>query len=162
DKPPASVPELPVTPTMTGDERFAIDAAKQFADPRDREDARKGLNFQIDLTVYYFKHHRLDDAEKSLQSLLDHAYKPIPGFDEHPYRSFGRLGLGLALAFRDKPKESMDILVKLLPSSQPAGGGLRLTGFPQGMVIDHFDLRRLVAEALNRNAKNLRVEKLTE
>lgn len=161
DRPPANVPDPPVTPTISGDERFAIDAAKQFADPRDRDDVRKGLNFQIDLAVYYFKQHRLDDAERFLRGLRDRPYKPVPGFEkQHPYVGFADLGLGLVLSFRDRPRESMDALVKVLPGMQPAGGGLQLTGL--GLVIDHFELRRLVAEALNRNAKNLRVEKFTD
>ena len=162
EKAPATTPEPSVTPTISGDEQFALAAAKQFADPRDREDVRKGLNFQIDLAVYYFKHHRLDDAEKFLRGLQDHSYKPVPGFDEHPYKTFAKLGFGLVFAFRDKPKESMDTLIKVLPGIQPTGGGLRLTGFAPGLVIDHFELRRVVAEALNRNAKNLRVEKFAD
>ena len=126
------------------------------------DDVRKGLSFQIDLAVYYFKHHRLDDAERFLRGLQDHSSKSMPGFEEHPYRIFAKLGLGLVASFRDDAAKSMTALVKVLPASQPAGGGLRLTGFPPGLVIDHFELRRVVAEALNRNAKNLRVEKFPE
>jgi serine/threonine protein kinase len=157
-----TIPEPPVNPVISSDERFALEAAKKFADPRNSEEVRQGLYFQIDLTLYYFKHHRLDDAEKFLTGLRDRTYRPMPGFSEHPYIGFAKLGLGLVWAFRDEHKKSIDILTDVIPRGQPLGGGLRLTGFPQSFVIDHFELRRVLAEALNRNAKNMHVEKFPE
>ena len=155
---PPAADKLP--PALSEDERFALEEAKHFADPNTAEvrDLKKGLDFQIDLAAYYFKQHRLADADRFFRELQDHKYKPMPKDGPHPYKVFGQLGQALVLAFRDQPR-ALDQLGKLITPPRPAmtNSVFQIGGLP-GAMFEHPDLRRLLAEALNRLAVDLKVE----
>ncbi|HEV3143986.1 MAG TPA: serine/threonine-protein kinase [Gemmataceae bacterium] len=150
-----------VQPFVTNEERLAREQADFKADPdvRDMSSIERGMNAQIDLAAYYFKKNRIDDAEKLFKSLAERNYhdKP-PDASEHPYRILGRFGLALVLAWRDKAKESLDQLTRMIAPMQPIPNGLHLQGIP--VPVNNLELRRLLAEALNRDAKNLKKDKL--
>jgi tRNA A-37 threonylcarbamoyl transferase component Bud32 len=159
---PAGLAENP-QPIISSDERFALEAAHQFADPStaDHRDLKKGLDFQIDLFVYYMKHHRLDDADAFARELLGHKYKPMPRDGEHPFKVFARFAQALVLAFRDQT-QALDRLGNMIIYSPPKpaqaiAGNFQIGGVP-GNMFDNPDLRRLLIEALNRLAADLKVD----
>jgi hypothetical protein len=159
----ANVSPPTIHPLVTNEERLGREIAEQYTDPKVSEAhvLKKGIEAWVDLAAYYLKKGRIDDAEKVFRDLADRNYhdKP-PNSQEHPYRVLGRLGLAIMLSWHDKPKESLDRLAKMLPEPQPPGGGVFVLGIPNIFLADNVELRRLVAEALDRNAKNLKTEKL--
>jgi hypothetical protein len=159
--------ENPEAPIVSADERFALEASHQYADPdtADHRVLKKGLDFQVDLLVYYLKRHRLKDAETFCQELLDRKYKQMPKGGEHPYLVFARLGQSLVSAFNDDPK-SLDRLGGMInfKPGQPSAGvpaNLSIGGIP-GNMFDSPDLRHLIVEALNRLAIDLHVEQFAK
>lgn len=159
-------PDAPPTPIVSKEERFAIDAAQFYSDPdfKDLTEVKKALTAQIDLGTLYLKQRRFDDAERFFRSLLDPArsYRAAPQGRPHPYRVFAQLGLALVQGYRDNIKESnaresQAALEKLLAPQQPPGLALRLEQID--WPIEHLELRKLVAEVLNRNAVNLKIDK---
>jgi serine/threonine-protein kinase len=145
-------------PVASGEERFLLDATRQFADPNpdNVQELKRGLGFQVDLAVYYLKKSRWDDAEKFFQSLAEQHLKPLPGHAEHPYHYLARLGQALLLSNRDKAEESLQQLAALVPGRSGASN-------PALAVIkDNFEFMRLLAEAINRDLKNLKVDRLPE
>ncbi|HLW64303.1 MAG TPA: protein kinase [Gemmataceae bacterium] len=156
-----ATPPPPVQPLVTNEERLARELADYNADPnaRDMSSMERGMNAQIDLAAYYFRKNQIDDAEKLFRSLMERNYhdKP-PGAAEHPYRILGRFGLALVLAWHDKAKQSLDQLTPIVAPLQLIPNGLHLQGIP--VPVNNPEMRRLLAEALNRDAKNLKKEKL--
>jgi serine/threonine-protein kinase len=147
-------------PFVTNEERLARELADYNSDPKTAEASsiERGLNAQIDLAAYFFRKNRIDDAEKLFRSLIERNYHDKPETGEHPYRVLGRFGLALILAWHDKAKESLEQLVRLVPPLQPVPNGLHLVGIP--FSVNNPELRHLLAEALNRDAKNLKKDKL--
>jgi eukaryotic-like serine/threonine-protein kinase len=151
-------------PYVTNEERFKLDAVKNFADPGpSNEDLRRGLGFQVDLLAYYFKKGRLDDAEHFSAELQKGQYKKTR-YETHPYQALGKLGHALVLAFRDQSEESLKQLGTLISVSQPARPGLGafpnnqyLIAHVPSFLFESSELRRLIADALNRIAINLHV-----
>src|SRR5262249_7711950 len=125
-----------------------------FSDPNPTvvPELKRAIDFQIDLLAYYFKHQRLDDAEAFCRELLERNYR---NGSEHPYKILARLGQAMVLAFHDKT-EALDQLGKLI---QPPRGAIpyRIGGVNIGL-FEHPELRRLLADALNRLAVDLKVE----
>jgi serine/threonine-protein kinase len=150
-----------VQPFVTNEERLVRELADYNSDPKmnDISSVERGLNAQIDLAAYYFRKNRIDDAEKLFHGLIERNYhdKP-PNSAEHPYRVLGRFGLALVLAWHDKAKDSLDQLTHFVAPLQSIPNGLYLQGIP--VPVNNPELRRLLAEALNRDAKNLKKEKL--
>ena len=149
-------------PIIANEERIALEAAHRFDNPKPADFGR-GLLDQIDLFVYYLSRNRLDDAEKFTRSLQDRKYDDLPpGMKlksvEHPYKVFARFAHGLTLAWRDEAQKSLDALAAALQRNQQ-GMALNLVGMPQ--PVYHFELRRLTAEALNRDAANLKIKEFT-
>ena len=152
-------------PVVSTVERLALEEAKQWADP-DTSNTRllkKGMDFQIDLAVIYFKKGRLDDADKFFRDLAERKYKPS-SYKVHPYEALGKLGHAIVLAFRDKSDEALSQMGSLIQVQNRLGGigpqpaPFTVAGIP-GNLFENPDLRRLVVDALDRIAKNLKVEK---
>ena len=154
-------------PVISAEERFALEASRQFADPNtaDPREMKKGLDFQVDLVVYYLKRHRLADAEGFCQELLDRKYKQMPRGGEHPYLVFARLGKALVQAFNDDVKalDKLGGMIIFTPGRPAAGiaAVFQIGGIPWNM-FDSPDLRRLIVEALNRLAVDLKVEQFAK
>jgi eukaryotic-like serine/threonine-protein kinase len=153
-------------PVVSSEEREALEWASKYSDPNSTTtELRRGLECQEDLLTFYLKKGRLDEAEQFVRELQDRKYKPT-SFKVHPYQALGKLGQALILAFRDKSEEALKQLGTIIhfPSLQtrPAGGflGTQFTiAEVPGNLFDHADLRRLLVDALDRIAKNLKVEK---
>jgi serine/threonine-protein kinase len=150
-------------PLVSKDEKFAIDAATHFSDPdgKDPSELKRGLQAQFDLGVYYLKQRRLDDAEKFFRSLTDpsRAYRKLQRPGEHPYRITGQFGLALVNGYRDQARDAQDALERLLADQQPPGSAISLKDLP--IAVESLDLRKIVADVLNRNAANLKVDRFT-
>jgi serine/threonine-protein kinase len=150
-------------PVISSEERFMLEASRQFADPNtgDHHELKKGLDFQVDLLVYYLKRHRFQDAESFCQELLDRKYKQMPRGGEHPYLVFARLGKALVQAFGDdlKALDRLGGMIIFTPARPAAGvtANLQIGGVP-GNMFDSPELRRLIVEALNRLAIDLHVD----
>jgi serine/threonine-protein kinase len=158
DKPP---PPAPVQAIETNEERLLREVAEQHADPdvKDNEKVKRGLHAQIDLAVYLLKRGRIDDSQKFFLSLQNRNYRDKPAkTEEHLYKVFARFGLALVLAYHDKPNDSLTQLGKVISKGPAPMGDLWIEGIP--FPIDSFELRRILADALDRNARNLKVEKL--
>ncbi len=159
--------QAPEQPIISADERFALEASHQFADPStlDHRELKKGLDFQVDLLVYYLKRHRWKDAEAFCQELLDRKYKQMPKGGEHPYLIFARLGKALVMAFNDDTKalERLGGMINFSPGRPSAGvpPSFTIGGLP-GNMFDSPDLRRFIVEALNRLAVDLHVEQFAK
>jgi serine/threonine-protein kinase len=156
---PEIVVEKP-QPIISEQERFLLDATKQYADPETNETQKlkRGLDFQIDLFVYYVTHQRFDDAEAFCKELQNRKYKSMPKEVRysHPYPAFAELGLVLVSALRDQP-QAVDQMAKLVVQVMPPRpinnnqGVYQIAGIPAAF-LEHPELRRLMAEALNRMA----------
>jgi hypothetical protein len=117
----------------------------------------------VDLLAYYFKKGRLDDAEQFSAELRKGKYKQTR-YEIHPYQALGKLGHALVLAFRDESDEALKQLGTLITVPQPPRPGLG--AFPNNQYLiarvpiflfESSELRRLIADALNRIAINLHV-----
>jgi eukaryotic-like serine/threonine-protein kinase len=154
-------------PIVSSEERFALEASHQFADPNtaDHRELKKGLDFQVDLLVYYLKRHRLKDADAFCQDLLDRKYKQMPKGGEHPYLVFARLGKALVLAFNDDSKalDKLGGMINFTPGRPAAGipANLQIGGIP-GNMFDSPDLRHFIVDALNRLAIDMHVEQFAK
>lgn len=152
-------------PYVSNEERFALELAKKFADPDSSPDElRRGIGFQVDLLAYYLKKGRLDDAEQFVTELQNHKYKATR-FQTHPYQALAKLGHAMILAFRDRPEEALKQMGSLITTApilpRPALGGLQsnqyvIAGVPS-YLFEYPELRRLIADALNRIATDLHV-----
>jgi serine/threonine-protein kinase len=163
-KPPVVVTEV-TTPYVSAEERMAIELAERFADPKPEWlEIIKGVGFQIDLGMFYLKQGRIDEAGEFFNKLDEKPYRippQSPPKAEHPYRTLAKIGNAIVLANRDQPKESLEEFRKAVASRRPViggGAGDWLSMSPWNNV----DLRKAIADALNRNAINLKQEKLTD
>ena len=158
----ANVPEK-MQPIVSSEERFAIDAARQYADPNTSElrELKRCLDFQIDLAAHYFKRDRLDEADQFFRELRERKYKPMPKDAMHPFVAFGQLGQALVWAMRDQPQALAQIGNLVQPPQRPGLGfanSFQVAGVP-GVLFEHTDLRRMLVDALNRIAAVQKVEK---
>ncbi len=157
--------EKPV-PVISTEEREALEWANKYADPNPTTgELKRGIECQADLLTFYFKKWRLDDAEQFIRELQERKYKPTT-YKIHPYQALAKLGQALLLAFRDKSDEALTQFGTLIyfppPQPRPGGSGFLATQFTiagvPGNLFDHPELRRLIVDALDRIAKNLKVE----
>src|SRR5262249_62190083 len=143
---------------------YLAKSVKFHADPTPSDDGKlkDGLEAQIELAVSLLQRCRLDEADEFFKDLLERRYKPMPVKGaEHPYRVFARLGQALVHAFRDQTAALDDLgkLIQLrLPNAPAVPINVTIGGVP-GTMFDNPDLRKLIQEALNRLALDLKVEK---
>lgn len=158
----ATVPEK-LPPFVSSEERTAQQSARQFADPgTEIAHLRQGMYSQMDLAVFYFKQDRLDDVEQFGRELVERKYKPMPGDRQHPYRALGKLCQALAAAFRDRP-EALAQLGELIRRPGPGPGPFFMTiDGVQVSMFDNPELHRIIADALNRIATNLKVKDFSQ
>jgi len=128
-------------------ERFLLLAAEQYADPgNDQGKVREGVKFAVELGLLYLddKLPRLDDAEQLFKKLIDNPH------NVKAYGAVGRLGLGIVLAFRNRPEESARLFMEVPPDIK------KFDGLQQAML--HPNFRHKIVEALNFNEKNLEAQ----
>jgi serine/threonine-protein kinase len=150
-------------PPMSEEESYLRQGVKFHADPNpgDEKKLKDGLEAQIELAVYLMQRRRFDEADEFCRELLERKYKTMPTKTEHPYKIFARLGQALIRAFRDQTSalDQLGTLIQLkYPNSPAVPINVTIGGLP-GTMFDNQDLRRLLIEALNRLALDLKVEK---
>jgi serine/threonine-protein kinase len=151
-------------PTISEEEAYLRQSVKFHADPSPSDDRKMkdGLEAQIELGVYLLQRRRFDEADEFFKDLTERRYKPMSAKGtEHPYRVFARLGQALIKAFRDQ-NVALDELGKLIQLKFPNAAAVPINvtvGGVPGTMFDNPDLRKLLVEALNRLALDLKVEK---
>jgi serine/threonine-protein kinase len=122
-------------------EQFLKAAVEEYANPgTDMEKARNWMKANIDLGLFYLDQWRLDDAEK--------VFNRLPTLDSPQSRNLGRLGQGIVLALKNKPRESNERFEEAL-AERPAA-----PRFVLAFLTSHPKLRQWVATALEYNAAN--------
>ena len=133
-------------------EQFLHAAVDQYADPgNDPGNVRDGVKFAVELGLLYLddKVPRLDDAEHLFKKLIDNPH------NVRAYGAVGRLGLGVVLAFRNRPEESDRLFLEVL---EKRPDGKRFDGLLQQLTLN-VNFRHKLVEALDYNAKNLEAMK---
>lgn len=104
-------------------------------------DVAEGLNQAIKLGFGYLKDRRLDDAGEFFKGLDD----PAMNFQ---FRTLGKLGQAMTLAFRDRPDESNELFQLALRKKDND------KSFKRSLVLANPTVREMIAEALNHNHRN--------
>jgi len=153
---PASVPDRLALLRETVDSEF---------DPTDVEAFRHHLDHTVQLGLLYLNRRQWREAQAYFDGLRE-----CPPHGLKVYAAFGRIGLGVVHAFRNRPKESnrwflevervkpsTAVLEKIRPQVELRQLIVNKTAreYPEVFLLRLPSLRRLVAEALNRNADNL-------
>jgi serine/threonine-protein kinase len=150
-KPTEPEPE-PMAPAMVDEEKVLLEKIDKT--PLDLRTGGAGLAYRLDLGLLYLKQHRLDEADKLFKTMID---KRGVG----PAHVVGRCGQAAVLAQRDKPDESNRIFLEVINDSpMPGPGKLIRESMVQGVIRNFPGLLQMVAESLNRNAINLKQDKL--
>jgi serine/threonine-protein kinase len=115
------------------------------------EELRLGLNYATELGLLYLEDRRLDEAEEH--------FKQLEAPDRHvAYRTLGRLGRAVVLAYRDQPAESNKLIRELIPAVRnqlglpPFGAQGRM--WFQFIMRSNRQFRRTLARAVNHNYDN--------
>jgi len=125
-------------------EETLVKLAKQrYAKPKSQEEMLEGLPFQIDLGLLYLKDRRLDTAEEFFKDLDQPSQRWVL------YKVLGKLGGGMALAFRDMPEESNKQFLKVLNAKTAE----KMAIGPRAL-LNNARLRLTIAEALHYNQVN--------
>jgi eukaryotic-like serine/threonine-protein kinase len=123
----------------------------------DKEGIRLRLDAAIQLGTMYIEERRLDDADRFFQSLQAKA-------PQRALKLFGVIGLAVVPAFRDQARESNDRFVKLVEKMKKPPDGRPLVGvggeYLEYVLLHRAPIRRLVVDALRRNAANIAPEAL--
>lgn len=122
-------------------EQFLLRAVEEFARPDTPGETTAGLEHAVKLGLLYLDQWRLDDADR----FFDHLTNIRPPVKS--YRTFGRLGHAIVLAFRDRPKESNQAFLSVVVDWRQPDSRLRF-------LLSEPRLRQTVAKALSYNAAN--------
>ncbi len=126
-------------------EKFLRDAVKEYANPgNDRRRLELGLRHGVELALFYLERHRLADADQFFTDLIKNAYKV------EAYKTLGRLGHAVVLAWKDRTAESNREFMDLL-------GWQRRNGKPPPslpFLLNQPQLRYEIGRALDRNKAN--------
>lgn len=106
----------------------------------------------LELGILMVRERRLDDAEQVFQQLEQERYdRPLAGKAVGgPAVLAGRLGQAVVLAFRDQPKESLELFEQILVGSPRPQYRLL-----EPLLLEHPRFAEIVGDALNRNATSL-------
>jgi serine/threonine-protein kinase len=160
---PTGLPDVrPPEKLISTHERELIAALDSRNTPPD-----KIVKWSIELGLIYVKERRLDEAEARFRKLEAEQF-PILGLKKIDQESIAvrdavpaaRLGEAVVLAFRDKPHESNELILKVISDpfpKIPVKFDKLDRGFPAvlALLLRHPDLSHAVSEALNRNAAAL-------
>jgi serine/threonine-protein kinase len=146
---------VPFPPTQQERERALRAEWKKYGKAgEDRPQMTAGLNCAIDLGLFYLDAWRLDDADRFFGELRG-AAKP------EPYQTLGRLGHAMVLAFRDRPRESNELIKEIIghlaprffrPGARGRRGDERAWYF--ALLRSNRLFRRTLARALEHNFEN--------
>ncbi len=145
--PAAGVEDAPAVKSLFSNrerEKALQEAVKLHAQPRSTQETRRGLEDRIDLAVLYLKERRLDEAEAFFTQLA--AQENVKS-----YRMLGDMGHALVLAFRNEPKKSNFLLMRLHKERVAEKGSPEM----QLLWLRSEPLREILAEALHFNHTNL-------
>jgi serine/threonine-protein kinase len=126
----------------SGREDFLKKAVEEYANPgTNATKKRHGVEFALELGLLYLEQWRLDEADRFFSGLIDNK----------PYRTLGRIGKAIVLAFQNQPEASNKLFLEL-------GGG---DGVAEGARFDgntplfrNPQVRQMVARALEYNHAN--------
>jgi serine/threonine-protein kinase len=132
-------------------EQWLVAELRQYGKPgEEREQVEWGLNYSMELGLMYLESWRLDEGDKLFRD-LDRPEK------DSAYRSFGRLGQAIVLAFKDKPRESNPLFRDELLRLWGPGGQKHFRGgetWYAKLLRTHKQFRRMMASALEHNLEN--------
>jgi serine/threonine-protein kinase len=132
-------------------EAFLRKAVSEYADPgKDPGLLDLGLRHSLELGLLYVKQHRLADADRFFQSLIDSPH-PVAA-----YRTLGRIGHAIVLGLKDEPVHSNQLFLQILTEQAPEGKAPDHLGF----LLNQALLRYQIARALEYNRINLHVQAL--
>jgi tRNA A-37 threonylcarbamoyl transferase component Bud32 len=134
-------------------EEFLRDALRQYADSDDKEQQLFRLRLALELGLLYLREGRLDEAEQFFKEIKSHgkdSHKPAPRWLENANNNLSLIGQALVLAYRDQPRESNALLLKLYRAWQSQ----QHPNAPKGFWFHNPQMRQAIAEALNRNYLN--------
>ena len=142
-EPPEDAPAVKALFSNKEREKALVKEVQKHSPPMNAQEARRGLEDRIDLGVLYLKQRRLDEAEDFFKQL--EAQDKIKG-----YHMLGQLGRAMVLAFRNEPKKSNDLFLKLYKEKKGEKGALEV----QLLWNRNQPLREMIAAALNYNYAN--------
>jgi serine/threonine-protein kinase len=144
-------PPEPLLSSRQEREQWLVAELRQYGKPgEEREQVEWGLNYSMELGLMYLESWRLDEADKLFKD-LDRPEK------DSAYRSFGRLGQAIVLAFKDKPRESNPLFWDELRRLWGPGGQKHFRGgetWYAKLLRTHRQFRRTMASALEHNLEN--------
>jgi len=156
---PAPPPSAPDRVTLLREK------VEESFDPTDVEAFRVHLDHTIQLGLLYLNRRQWKEAQAYFDGLRE-----CPANGLKVYAAFGRIGLGAVYAFRNRPKESnrwflevervkpsASVLEKIRPQVdlRQLAANKTARDYPEVFLLRLPALRKLVGEALNRNADNL-------
>jgi predicted Ser/Thr protein kinase len=146
-----TAPLEPLLSSRQEREQWLVAELRQYGKPgEEREQVERGLNYSMELGLMYLESWRLDEAAKLFNN-LDRPEK------DNAYRSFGRLGQAILLAFKDKPKQSNMLFRDELRRLWGRGGQKHFRGgetWYAKLLRTHRQFRRTMASALEHNLEN--------
>jgi serine/threonine-protein kinase len=126
-------------------EQFLRQAVQQYANPgSDRTRLELGLRHCLELGLLYLEQRRLDKADRFFTGLMDNPH------NIRAYRTLGRVGHAIVLAFQDQPGESNRLFVQLASDKMPEADRFEKVRF----LFNNANLRYMIARALEHNAAN--------
>jgi hypothetical protein len=142
---PKAVEGSTITPSQS-QEKFLLEAVERYRDakPDDTEAVEIGIRHCVELGLFYLSQHRLDDADRFFEDLMQHPN------GVKAYKTLGRIGHAIVLAFQDKPEESNKIFLEIL-NRLPSQGSTPDRVF---FMLDQRHLRREIGRALDFNKAN--------
>ena len=153
--PMAGLPLLPLpTPLISLREKELLATIQNRSSP-----AQEVLDASVELGLLYVRERRLDDADRLFADLQQQRASRPGGkaLAISPAMLAGRFGQAVVLAHRDEAKQSNDMLEALL-LGPPRIPPVLLEKF----LLSHPDFAEVVANALQRNADNLHLDRLPE
>jgi len=131
-------------PSEAEREKFLQTAVQQYLKPSgaNPQEVRKGLDFSVELALFYLDWWRLGEAD-DLFARLTAAGDKVP-----QYQRLGRLGHALVLGLQDRPAESNKLFLEV------AGGGEREKILQAAWYRQNPKLQVWIARALDHNAEN--------
>jgi serine/threonine protein kinase len=158
NRPPPAPPSEPAPPPRGASEplfsqqereQFLKQAVQQYANPGDDRSRRDlGLRHSLELGLLYLEQRQFDEADRFFTSLRENpAQVPV-------YRTLGRVGRALVLAFQDRAVESNQLFLQLASDRRPEGERMERARF----LYINPQLRYRIACALDHNAANLRAQ----
>src|SRR5438132_3969669 len=103
-----AAPDEPIVTEQRKKEQFLREAVEQYANPGgDRGSRDLGVRHNLELSLFYLKENRLQEADEFFGKLIDNPGKV------GSYRTLGRLGHAIVLARQDRAAESIKLFQEL-------------------------------------------------